>query len=88
MARTPRKTASRGASKPAKKKSVERWTASSPVEYETADGEVETVWCRLGSAFPLKKGEGFTILLNALPTNGKIVIMPYEPEEGDDAEAE
>lgn len=77
MARAAQRTA---AKKTAAKKTAVRYTVSSPVEYE-ANGEVETVWCRCGSAFPLKNGEGFTILLNTLPTNGKLVLMPFEPDE-------
>ena len=80
------KPARRGA--PAAKKTPQKkYTVSSPVEYTDAKGGEQTVWCRCGMAFPLKNGEGFTILLNTLPTNGKLVLMEYnEDEEGEATE--
>lgn len=82
MARQP--ASRRAAAAPPKDETPQQWTVSSPVEYPRKGGkpnEYDTVWCRCGSAFPLKNGEGFTILLNVLPTNGKLVLMPYTPED-------
>jgi hypothetical protein len=62
----------------APKKSTKYWTASTPVEYEK-DGETQTAWTRCGTAFPTKNG-GFTVLLNANPVNGKLVISEFDSE--------
>lgn len=37
------------------------------------------VWKEIGAAFP-NKGAGFTLVLDALPLDGKIVLMP--PKSG------
>jgi hypothetical protein len=41
----------------------------------TGEGE-QAFWTRIGSAFAHRSGEGFSIELNALPVNGRIVLMP------------
>ena len=40
-------------------------------------------WLNLGVAFPHEDGEGFNILLQALPTDAKLVLRTYKekPEE-------
>jgi hypothetical protein len=41
-------------------------------------------WLRLGAVWPHGDGEGFNLLLQALPLDGKIVLRRYkkdEPEE-------
>jgi hypothetical protein len=45
------------------------------VEYE-AGGQKKTRWTKVGVAFPLKSGDGFSVVLDAVPVNGKLVIMP------------
>lgn len=47
----------------------------SAVEYEKA-GQKKTRWNKIGVAFPLKGGVGYTLHLDALPVNGKLVIKP------------
>jgi hypothetical protein len=49
----------------------------------------EDYWLNIGAAFPHEDGEGFNLLLQALPLhgNGKLVMRAYEsaaaePEEG------
>lgn len=42
-------------------------------------------WCRIGAAWPHEKGNGFTLELDALPIDGRVVLM--EPK-GDDSDAE
>lgn len=37
-------------------------------------------WCRIGTAFPNDKDEGFTILLDALPLDGRLVLRPPKKE--------
>ena len=38
-------------------------------------------WLNLGVAFPHEDGEGFNLLLQALPIDGKIVLRTYKEEE-------
>ena len=40
-------------------------------------------WLKLGVCFPHEDGEGFNLLLNALPTDAKLVLRTYKekPEE-------
>jgi len=33
-------------------------------------------WTRIGSAFPHQGGDGFNVRLDALPMDGKLVILP------------
>jgi hypothetical protein len=49
------------------------------VEYEK-DGQKKSRWIKCGVAFPLRNGEGFSVTLDALPVNGKLVIMPPLPQ--------
>jgi hypothetical protein len=35
-------------------------------------------YTRIGVAFPLEKG-GFNILFDALPTNGRVLLLPERP---------
>lgn len=37
-------------------------------------------WTRIGSAFPHQDGEGFNLRLDALPLDGKLVILPPKEE--------
>ena len=50
----------------------------------------EDFWLNLGVAFPHEKGDGFNILLQALPLhgNGKLVLRAYDPEQHAKEEAE
>lgn len=48
-------------------------------------------WLNIGVAFPHEDGEGFNVMLQALPLhgNGKIVLRAYDPtekHESDDAQ--
>lgn len=59
-------------------------------EYERA-GETKTAWTDIGVAFTTKKGDGLNLHLDALPTNGSLVLLPYEErkkrgDRGDGAE--
>ena len=38
-------------------------------------------WTRIGRAFPHKTGTGFNLELEALPVDGKIVLMPPKATE-------
>ena len=46
----------------------------------TGEGK-QAFWTRIGSAWPHQHGEGFNIELNALPVNGRIVMMPPKAED-------
>ena len=39
-------------------------------------------WLNIGVAFPHEKGDGFNVVLQALPLheNGKLVMRAYDPE--------
>lgn len=41
-------------------------------------------WLNLGVAFPHDDGEGFNLLLQALPLDGKIVLRTYKESEEDE----
>ena len=41
-------------------------------------------WLNLGVAFRHENGEGFNLLLQALPLDGKIVLRVYKDEEEED----
>jgi hypothetical protein len=57
------------------------YRATTPTEYENAKGK-QTLWTNIGSAFKSEKGDSITVLLNALPVNGKIVlIVPKDDEQ-------
>jgi len=38
-------------------------------------------WTKVGVMFPHKNGEGFTLQLDALPLDGKVVLLPPKPDE-------
>jgi hypothetical protein len=38
-------------------------------------------WTKIGVAFPHKDGIGFNIQLRALPTDGKLIVLPAEAAE-------
>ena len=42
----------------------------------------EDFWLNIGVAFPHEKGDGFNVVLQALPLhgNGKLVMRAYDPE--------
>jgi hypothetical protein len=41
-------------------------------------------WLNLGLVFPHKDGDGFNIMLQALPLDGKIVCRVVSDDDGDD----
>ena len=48
----------------------------------------EDFWMNLGVAFPHENGDGFNIILQALPIhgNGKLVMRAYDPAKDKDKE--
>jgi hypothetical protein len=51
------------------------------IAYTVKDRTAEraAVWTRIGVAFPHDKGAGLTVILDALPKDGRIVLV--EPKE-------
>ena len=47
------------------------------------DGK-DDFWLNLGVAFPHDDGEGFNLLLQALPIDGKIVLRRYKEEDAEE----
>lgn len=41
----------------------------------------KSFWSRVGAAFPHKEGDGFNIELDALPVNGRLVVLPPKEED-------
>jgi hypothetical protein len=39
------------------------------------NGDEQPIWTRIGAAWPHKKGPGFSIELDALPLEGRIVLV-------------
>lgn len=54
-----------------------------PTHYAyTVSGEGERkTWTRIGAAWANKDGEGFNLLLDALPTNGRVVLRVPSKDE-------
>ena len=44
-------------------------------------------WIKIGALFPHEDGEGFNLLLNALPVDAKLVLRRYK-EKPEEQEAE
>ena len=42
-------------------------------------------WLNLGVCFPHEDGEGFNLLLQALPLDGKIVLRTYKEDEEEES---
>ena len=49
----------------------------------TGEGK-QAFWTRIGSAWQHQHGEGFNIELNALPVNGRIVLMLAKADDSTD----
>jgi hypothetical protein len=49
-------------------------------EYE-ANGKPQKKWTRIGAAFPHKEGLGFSIELRAFPVDGRLVVLPPDPND-------
>jgi hypothetical protein len=50
-------------------------TAYSVREYKK-NGQTESYWTRIGVAWAHRSGDGFDIMLEALPVNGRVTIRP------------
>jgi hypothetical protein len=57
--------------------------------FAVSEGGERDYWTRIGCAFENKDSEGYTVLLDALPVNGKIVLRaPRDPDERRDQRRE
>ncbi len=52
----------------------------------TGEGD-NAFWTRIGAAWHHSNGDGLNIELQALPTNGRIVLLPPKPEPAPEAPA-
>lgn len=57
---------------------VERYDVFAVRPYTNRDDQDVNEWVRIGVAFPHKEKPGFNIQLVALPTDGKLVLLPHE----------
>jgi hypothetical protein len=46
----------------------------------------KTFWRQIGSVFAHKSGKGFDVILDALPIDGRIVLLEPQPKDKDGAE--
>jgi hypothetical protein len=46
----------------------------------------EDWWLNLGPVFPHGDGEGFNVLLDALPLDGKLVLRRYKENEAEEVQ--
>ena len=60
----------------------ERFDAFTVREYQ-ASGEQRREWTRIGVAFPHKDGKGYSLILQALPVDGKVELRMHEAKEKD-----
>ena len=56
-------------------------TVLSAYAVEDAPKGQKAYWTRIGRLFAHKDGKGYDLLLNALPTNGRMVIRQEEPRQ-------
>jgi hypothetical protein len=49
-------------------------------EYES-NGKTGKKWTKIGAAFPHKEGSGFSIELRAFPIDGRLVVLPPDPND-------
>ncbi|WP_297919586.1 hypothetical protein [Metallibacterium sp.] len=61
---------------------TERMDAFTVREFETA-GEKRRDWTRIGVAFQHKDGKGYSLILQALPVDGKVELRLHEAKEKD-----
>jgi hypothetical protein len=52
--------------------------APSHIAYQVREGKNDSFWTRIGVAWATRDGKGYTIQLNAVPLDGKIVLRVPE----------
>ena len=73
--------------KPTETKPAEKKPANGPTFYaysvsERGEGE-KAFWNRVGAFFAHQRGEGGTLILDAFPVNGRVVLLPPKAEEAE-----
>jgi hypothetical protein len=65
---------------------MSRLDALAPRTYRDRDGSDKTAFTKVGSAFPNKSGDGYTVLLDAIPApqDGQYKILLMTPKDRDD----
>jgi hypothetical protein len=56
-------------------------TAFTVRDYKTKDGEQKGRWLEIGAAWVHKNGKGFDVALEAVPVDGRLVLLLNEPKE-------
>ena len=51
-------------------------------EYESGSGQKAKSWTKVGVAFPHRESPGFSLELNALPLDGRLVALVPSEDEG------
>lgn len=54
-------------------------TAYSVRDFEK-DGQTQSSWTRVGIAFAHRDGNGFDVVLDAIPVNGRIALRKSKPK--------
>ena len=44
------------------------------------EGKPDASWTKIGVAFAHKNGDGFDVVVDAIPVSGRIVLRPNEPK--------
>ena len=55
--------------------------------FKGRDGEDKSRWLEIGSVWTHKDGKGFDVQLEALPTDGRIILRLDEPKPANGTEA-
>jgi len=63
-----------------KKGSRPTHTAYSVTDYAKKDGERDSSWKAVGSAWMHKDGKGFDVKLEAIPVSGRLVLRVNDPK--------
>lgn len=53
-------------------------------QVKNIEGRDKAIWTRIGAAFAHESGEGFSVVLDALPLDGRITLI--KPKAGDESE--
>lgn len=48
---------------------------------KTGQGRKRTYWRRIGAAYPHETGAGLTVVLDAIPTDGRIILLELGPDD-------
>ncbi|AFY72014.1 hypothetical protein Pse7367_3790 (plasmid) [Thalassoporum mexicanum PCC 7367] len=52
------------------------------------DGDKSSVWKEIGAAWPHKDGEGYEVMLDAFPVNGRLTLRKPTPKDTNTPESE